>query len=76
MFCPLIDFMSFFVDLPNNRNYFPIQLQLIGFCNWKGECFLCAVKCSNDVYSKSCFLFSDPYKTLNAKRAPCRIFEC
>jgi hypothetical protein len=21
-------------------------------------------------------LFSDPYKTLNAKRAPCRIFEC
>jgi len=30
----------------------------------------------NDVYSKSRCLFSDPYKTLNAERVPCRIFEC
>jgi len=29
-----------------------------------------------DVYSKSRCLFWDPYKTLNAKWAPCRIFEC
>jgi hypothetical protein len=28
-----------------------------------------------DVYSKGRGLFWDPYKTLNAKRAPCRIFE-
>jgi hypothetical protein len=28
----------------------------------------------NDVYSKRRCLFWDPYKTLNAKRAPCRIF--
>ena len=27
-----------------------------------------------DVCSKGRCLFSDPYKTLNAKRAPCRIF--
>jgi hypothetical protein len=30
----------------------------------------------NDVQSKSRCLFWVPYKTLNAKRAPCRIFEC
>jgi len=27
------------------------------------------------VYSRSRCLFWDPYKTLSAKRAPCRIFE-
>jgi hypothetical protein len=31
---------------------------------------------ANDVYSKSHCLFWDPYKTLNTKQAPCRIFEC
>jgi len=30
----------------------------------------------NGVYRKSRRLFWDPYKTLNAKREPCRIFEC
>ena len=30
----------------------------------------------NDVLGKSRCLFWDPYKTLNAKRAPCRIVEC
>jgi len=27
------------------------------------------------IISSRC-LFWDPYKTLNARRAPCRIFEC
>jgi hypothetical protein len=35
--------MSYFVDLPTNRNNFSIQLQLIGFYNREGPCFLCAV---------------------------------
>ena len=30
----------------------------------------------NDVQSKSRCLFWDTYKTINAKRAPCRILEC
>jgi len=30
----------------------------------------------NDVSNKSRCLFWDPYKTLNAKRASCRISEC
>jgi len=29
----------------------------------------------NDVYSKGRCLFWDPYKTLKAKREPCRVFE-
>jgi hypothetical protein len=29
-----------------------------------------------DVYSRGRYLFWDPYKTLNAKWAPCRISEC
>ena len=29
----------------------------------------------NEVYSKGRCLFLDPHKTLNAKRAKCRIFE-
>jgi len=42
-FCPLIEFMSYSVILPTNRNYFSIQLQLIGFYNREGQYFLCAV---------------------------------
>jgi len=35
--------MSYFVDLTTNRNYFSIQLQLNGFYNREGQCFLCTV---------------------------------
>ena len=30
----------------------------------------------NDVQSKRRCLFSDPFKTLKTKQAPCRVFEC
>ena len=42
-FCPLIEFMSFFVDFPTNGNHFSIQLQLIGFYKREGQCLLCVV---------------------------------
>jgi hypothetical protein len=34
----------------------------------------CKNQSVNYVYSKDRYLFWDPYKTLNAKRAPCGIF--